>query len=286
MNIGLYVIALLSLSQASIIIKWSHENPLILGFWRLLIAATLLKSWTLFQKTPEFKEKIQKSQWVDIFLTGVFFFMHLFSYAYAAHHTSIAHLMLIYSVNPIFTAVGNLCFFKEKITKRIIMAFLLSFAGIYYLVSSNKENLQHSFYGDVTALLAALTFSIYALLSKKSRRNLPNSIFASSFYAIASGCFLMTLLSLSLNPVPSNSRSIIAIILLALFPTILGHGIFTYCMKFIDIQLLSLGKLVEPLLSAVSAWIFFSEPITKQHFISFVLISSGILLVLLKPPRT
>jgi drug/metabolite transporter (DMT)-like permease len=53
-------------------------------------------------------------------------------------------------------------------------------------------------------------------------------------------------------------------------------------MNFIDIQLLSLGKLIEPIMSAVSAWLFFNEPITIQHVIAFLLISSGISLVLIK----
>jgi drug/metabolite transporter (DMT)-like permease len=281
MHYWLYLIALISLSQASIIIRWSQTDPLILGIWRLFLAALVLKSWTLLQKSENFKNRVTPEQWRNIILTGIFFFIHLYSYAYAAHHTTIAHLMLLYSINPIFTAIGNLIFFKEKITLRLVAAFLLSFGGIYYLVSNNLAEPNYNLHGDLIAILAAITFTAYALFSKHSRKSLPNSIFTSAFYGVASLCFLIGSLTLSVNPMPPTSNSWIAIFLLAIFPTMLGHGIFTYCMNFIDIQILSLGKLIEPIMSAISAWVIFGEPITIQHIVAFVLISSGITLVLL-----
>lgn len=285
MHYWLYLIALVSLSQASIIIRWSQTDPLVLGIWRLFFAALVLRSWAQLQKSKAFKAKISSAQWRSIILTGVFFFVHLYSYAYAAHHTTIAHLMLIYSINPVFTAIGNLIFFKEKITRRLIVAFILAFSGIYYLVANNLNGQSYNLHGDLIAILAAVTFSAYALFSKYSRRTIPNSIFTSSFYAVASLCFFITSIVLSVDPIPAAPKSWIAIFLLAIFPTMLGHGIFTYCMNFIDIQLLSLGKLIEPIISAISAWLIFGEPITLQHIISFMLISSGISLILLRRVR-
>lgn len=285
MHYWLYSIALVALSQSSVIIRWSQTDPLILGIWRLFFAALVLKSWVLLQKSSEFKTRISSSQWRNIILTGIFFFIHLYSYAYAAHHTTIAHLMLIFAINPIITAVGNLIFFKERITRHLIIAFILAFGGIYYLVINNLTSASYNLQGDLIAMLAAISFSAYALFSKHSRKTIPNSIFTSAFYAVASICFLVTSLLLSVDPMPPSSHSWVAIFLLAIFPTMLGHGIFTYCMNYIDLHLLSLAKLVEPILSALSAWILFGEPITFQHIISFALISSGISLVLIKKIR-
>jgi drug/metabolite transporter (DMT)-like permease len=272
MHYWLYLIALISLSQASIIIRWSTTDPLVLGIWRLFFAAIILKSWTLIRKSNYTISSLR--HWRNIAVTGVLFFVHLYSYAYAAHHTTIAHLMLIYSINPVFTAVGNMIFFKEKLTPRFITAFLLAFSGIYYLVASNLKEQSYNLSGDLIAILSALSFAGYALFSKNSRKTIPNMIFTSAFYAISSFCFLIASFVLSVNPYPHSSKSWIAILLLAVFPTMLGHSIFTYCMNYIDIQILSLGKLIEPILSAGSAWLLFGEPITNQHIISFILISS------------
>lgn len=281
-NYWLYLVALFTLSQASIIIRWSQTDPLLLGIWRLFFAAIVLKSWAAFQKAEAFQVSITGRQWANIAMTGILFFVHLYSYAYAAHHTTIAHLMLIYSINPVFTAIGNMLFFKEKISFRLILAFLLSFSGIYYLVANNLTEQSASLNGDLTAILAAITFSGYALSSKHSRKSIPNSIFTSAFYGIASSCFLVTAFTLSVDPIPSEPRSWLGIALLTIFPTMLGHGIFTYSMNYIDIQILSLGKLIEPIFSATSAWLMFGEPITFKHVISFGLISSGIIVVLKK----
>lgn len=285
MHYWLYLIALISLSQASIIIRWSQTDPLLLGIWRLFFAAMVLRSFAFFKISKSQRPQISTHQWRIIIFTGIFFFVHLYSYAWAAHHTTIAHLMLIYSINPIFTAIGNLMFFKEKITWRLVLAFALAFVGIYFLVTNKSNQGNHTLTGDFAAILAAITFSAYALMSKHSRKSIPNSIFTSAFYGVASLCFLLTTLRLSINPIPESPRSWVAIVLLAVFPTILGHGIFTYCMNFIDIQILSLGKLIEPIFSATSAWLLFGEPITTYHVISFLLIATGISLVLRKYPK-
>lgn len=272
----LYFVALLSLAHSSIIIRWSQTEPVILGAWRLLFASMALFAWAKWKSTRKTPVKFTRRQKLQIFLTGFLFFVHLYSYAYAAHHTSIAYLMLIYSINPVFTAIGNLIFFKESIVKKHLIAFAFAFSGIFYLVWPKLAQGDHSLSGDLVAILAAVTFSSYALLSKHTRKSIPNSTYTSAFFAVASVCFFIFSFFIGVDVVPTNDRSWMGIALLTVFPTLLGHNIFTYCMNYIDIQVLSIGKLIEPVISALSAWYFFNEPITFTHLVAFVLISTGI----------
>ncbi len=293
-----YLVALISLSQASVIIRWSQENPLILGGWRLLFASLILRfffelsSKLHFTKNVQLKNasnvkkiKLTRNQIQNILIIGFVFFVHLFSYAFAAHSIPVNYLMLIYSCNPVFTAIANMIMFKEPIKFKHCIAFVFSFLGIYVLVRGvpsgfsiiNKDSNSISIIGVGSAVLAALTFSIYSIFSKKVRKELPNSLVTSLFYGVASCCFFISILSIGLTPIPMElNKGWVAIFLLALFPTILGHSVFTYCMNHIDIQILSIGKLIEPIFAAISAYFILGEPITFSHFIAFLLISIGI----------
>lgn len=282
MNYLIYIVALVSLSQASVIIKWSQTEPLILGSWRLLFASIFLRAfYQLTKKSTDHYYRISNHQWKIIIATGFLFFLHLYSYAFSVHRIPIAHAMLIYSCNPIFTSMGNLIFFRERITKYHLSSFAICFLGIYFLIFNKFDNTEVNLAGEIGVLIAAITFSAYSLLSKHVRRQLPNSLVTSSFYAVASIFFFISTYFFIGNPIPSTDNSWIGIILLAVFPTILGHSSYTYCMNYIDIQVLSLGKLVEPILSAISAFIVFGEPISIQHGISFICIAVGISIIIL-----
>ena len=271
-----YIIALLSLSQASIIVRWSATDPLLLGAWRLLAAGSILLIWSKIY-LPNIKA--DRANVSKIIAAGFAFFIHLFSYAYSAHHTSISHLMLIFSLNPVTTAFGSWIFFKERMTQRQALSYLLALLGIAILA---KEKLgSGNLGGDLMALAAALTFSAYALLSKWARRDLPNSVFAARMYLAGSAFFFITLLIFGHSYLPSNSKAWMGICLLTLFPTLLGHGIFTLSLKHIPLSVLSLGKLIEPVLASMSAFLIFGEQLSSAAFISFGLIVTAVILVVL-----
>lgn len=270
-----YALALVCLSQASIIIKWSLTEPLVLGSWRLLGAGFILLAWS---KVYAPTEEVHSADLRKIVAAGFAFFIHLFSYAYSAHHTSVSHLMLLFSLNPVTTAIGSWIFFKERMTKKQIASYALALIGLYILVREKQGTSE--IVGDMMAIVAAITFSAYALLSHWARRHLSNAVFASRMY-LAGSCFffLTTLIWGQTSPIPDNSRGWIGIALLTLFPTLMGHGTFTFCLRHIPLHVLSLGKLLEPGLAAVSAFLIFGESLSAATVISSVLIFASVVLV-------
>lgn len=271
-----YALALVCLSQASIIIKWSLTDALVLGSWRLLGAGCILLAWS---KVYAPAEVVHTADLRKIVAAGFAFFIHLFSYAYSAHHTSVSHLMLLFSLNPVTTAIGSWIFFKERMTKKQVVSYGLALIGIYILVREKQGTSE--IVGDMMAIVAAFTFSAYALLSHWSRRHLSNSVFASRMYLVGSGFFfLTTLVGGQISPIPETSQGWIGIALLTLFPTLIGHGTFTYCLRHIPLHVLSLGKLLEPGLAAITAFFIFGENLSLATLISSLLIFTSVVLVI------
>lgn len=276
----LYLFSLLSLSQSSVIVRWSQTDPLVLGAWRLLIAGLFFYIWSRREKVHRPPNGADNKR---IIWAGFIFFLHLYSFAYASHHTSIAHVMLIYSINPVSTALGNRLFFNQAISPRQVVAYLLAALGIFILAREKTGGLV-SVEGDFAAFFSAVTFSAYALLSQRARESLPNAVYTARLYLIGSVFFFVfAFLQPGLSLVPLHSQGLGGILLLTVFPTIIGHGGFILCLGRLNINFLSLGKLIEPCFSALSAYYLFGEEISKAVLPAFVLIAGAVMLIRPKP---
>jgi drug/metabolite transporter (DMT)-like permease len=265
----------------------------IFGFWRLLIASSIvfliykLKTSHMFNKN----KKINTSKNInlrDVFLLiilGVIFFSHLWTFFYAAKNTKIANAMIIYSVNPIFTALGSYMFFSEKFSWKLFFSYLFAFAGILLIFSGGFEFNSSRFWGDGSALLSALLFAIYALLSKQLRQKFDNTLFASLVYLSTSLCFGITGLFMDQPFFENDYSGWVTILASVAIPTLMGHALFTYLMNHLSLNKMTLGKLIEPVIASIVSFLIFKEAISSTTVTSFVLIAFAVLLSFIPEKR-
>ncbi|HPI41401.1 MAG TPA: DMT family transporter, partial [Pseudobdellovibrionaceae bacterium] len=234
----LFILALFCLAQSPNIIKFSQIPINAFGFWRLLIAACILYGIHYFRTSKpifsfnknSFPFKFKKNHLL-IILSGIVFFTHLWTFFFAAKNTQIANAMIIYSVNPLFTALGSFLFFQEKFTWKLFFSYLLAFSGILIIFSSGFELHSDRFLGDASALLSAFLFAVYALISKHVRKNVDNLVFAATVYLITSLCFGLNGLSQQQNFWGYSTTDLITLAASILIPTLLGHALFTYLLN-------------------------------------------------------
>ena len=85
----------------------------------------------------------------------------------ALTYTMASNVGVIISVSPFFTAIFSRMFLKEEpLRANFFLGFLLAIAGIF-LISFNGQRLALDPLGDVLALLAALVWAAYSVLTKK-----------------------------------------------------------------------------------------------------------------------
>ena len=131
----LYFLALLSLSTSANLAKLNHMPSQVLGFWRLGIAALLLAIWVFAIKRTPLPRITKDFRWV--LLSGFFFFLHLWTFKYAAKNTSISHTMIIFSSNPVWASLGAVAFFNERLSIRLVLSYVLALLGVFILVSKD-----------------------------------------------------------------------------------------------------------------------------------------------------
>ncbi len=282
----LYFIAILSLSQAANLTRWAHAPVSFIGFWRMFLASLIIGVAFMQQKGWLEINKINKKQKILVFFSGFFLLIHFYTYFYAAQNTKIANCMIIFALNPLFIAGATIWLLKEKITWQLILAYILAAIGIFQLVAGNIQFKSTSWAGDLSAFISAIFFAGYIVTGRMLRPHMSNISYTFSIYMIATAGFaLLALTQNSLSP-SYPTTTWIAIAGLVLGPTLLGHFLFSYLMKHLNINFMSCGKLAEPILASFLALLIFHETIEPKAYAAFTCACLSIFILISDRNRT
>ena len=140
----------------------SFASPIELTIHRTLWTALLLVvTTTCFKKWPEFINiwKSYKTIFL-LFLTGLLVSINWYTWLYSISVNNMLDASLGYYIFPIFSVFFGKIFLKEKINKNKIIAIVLVFISIIYLLIGFKNI-------PWIGLTVAITFSLYSLIRKK-----------------------------------------------------------------------------------------------------------------------
>ena len=270
----LFLIAIVSLGHASLFARAAQAPPEVVGFWRMIGAALILFPFALRYAN------VNRKQILLSFIAGFFFFIHLWTFIFAAQHTKIANCVVLFAVNPVFTSIGH--WFLDGVRPRWKTLFAYAAAGAGVLIALHNKTSFAAFplQGDLLAVVSAGFFSAFILTGNAARKNLNNLVFSPIVYFSAAVCFLVCAVLRSIPLLPWPLESWAAILGYILVPTLLGHTLYTYLLSHVRIHVMSFGKMIEPLVAIVSAWFLFSEKPGEEILLSFVFTAVATLLIL------
>ncbi len=285
-NLLIFFLALLCLSQSGNIAKFSNASIEVLGFWRLLIAGLItsayagysyIKSIRQDKMAPDGFLSFQKLPLIGF--SGFLFFTHLWTYKYAAQNTLIAHSMILFALNPLWTALVAEKLVGDKVSSNVKIASAVGFTGIVLIALSNEQSGQSYFWGNLAALLSGLLYSAYFLTSKKSRLETNNVYFIPLLFLTAAIFFGLTGVTLGKDFFPQDPRFWWSVTALIAFPTLIGHASMIYLVKRLNINWLSSGKLIEVPLATVVAFLVFDQSLSPMTLVAFCLTAISVYLL-------
>ena len=289
LDLLLYFLAITSLASSATLVRLAGAPLEVIGFWRLLVSAVIILPFALktgdlrryFNPSNEPSRQKTKLELALVFCSGLFFFAHLWTYFYSAQHTRIANCMIIFATNPVFVSLASFFVFREKLTLRLGLAYLCAAVGVYGLVSHSLSFENGFVLGDLSALLSAMLFAVYLVTGKKARLTMANSEYTLIAYSIAAILFGTNAWFSHKSFIGYGPITWTAIGLSILFPTLLGHVLFSYLMKRMNLNFMSCGKLIEPALSAILAFFVFQEELTRDAIGAFFFTTLAVLILFL-----
>ena len=287
------IIATIAVSGASIFIRSSRSAPIIIAFWRLFLVVLLLTPLLLSSEIRKQFRLVSSYHHMKYFiLAGFFLSLHFFSWIQSLEYTSVAASVIVVNSSPLWVIFLSFVLFRETITQYQIIGLILCFLGIIFIAFGDSPNqLLYSFQeGVILALFGALMVACYFIIGKnmRSRFNVPNITY--TYYVNFFCTLFLFLYSLGFSEdvwiFPLSDMT--WFLALAIGPSLLGHALYTYTMKKLSAQVVSLTVLGEAAGASILGFIFLSENLPATTILGGFFIGIGIILAVLteKPPRS
>ena len=271
------LVGVVGISLSSIFVKYSAAPSAVTAAWRLLWTVILLTP-AVIGKASVRREMGAVSPKLAILscLSGVFLAAHFALWFESLQHTTVASSTTIVCTEVIWVALGYWLFLKGKISLKAAAAIAVTLLGSVIIAWSDSGSDAH-LAGDLLALAAAVTVAVYTLLGRIVREKLSTTVYTYLVYAACAAVLVLTCLVQEQKLLGYGLSPVLVGLLLAVFSTLLGHSIFSWCLKYFSPAFVSASKLCEPVVAAILAAILFGELPGMLMLLGGALILGGVL---------
>lgn len=167
-------------------------NSFQVTFLRFLIGAVILTPFALKELRRK-KLRLNRKDYIYFALTGILCIpVSMVLLQVSVNYTKASTAAVVFSINPIFTVPFAYLILKESINKRNIYSMVLSFLGVVCIF--NPFKMDADIKGIIIALTAAVTFSLYTVISKKKIQKYGGLIFNCGTFIIGDAILLIILI--------------------------------------------------------------------------------------------
>ena len=269
----------LGISLSAIFVRLSQAPSVITASCRLW--------WTVLLMTPvvlgkqSFRKElchISPKECIFCVLSGIFLAIHFVLWFESLKNTSVASSTAIVCTEVIWVALGYFLFMKGRISWKSLLCIGMALAGSFLIAFSDSASEGRHLYGDILSLLAAIAVAAYTLLGRTVRKSLSTTVYTYVVYTACSAVLLAMTLWQGYTASDFEPSAILTGFLLAVFSTILGHSIFSWCLKFFSPSFVSASKLCEPIVASVVAGILWQEYPAWLQIAGGVIVLTGVFL--------
>ncbi len=280
---GVLIIALLSVSTSSILARFLPEvSAVVISFWRLIIASALIWLYTAFKH----QVSINKNGYKWYVLSGLFLALHFSCFYGAVKLTSIANATLLGITAPMFTILFERFILKRPLKPLILLGLIFALCGTIIIAGSGLILNDGSLLGKLLGLFAALFIAMVYILAEKLRVNSTTIVYTRTLYTIAALFLLIISIFSNENVLAIKINDVPWLVLLGIVPTILGHSLFYYAIKYTSPTIIASVPLGEPIIASLIAWMLFMETVPIITFMGGLLILFGVYVIILNSTRS
>lgn len=248
-------------------------------FYRYFLAVIIYFIWLKFFKKASLK--ISRQEIIPLFFLGIFFSLSSLTLFEAFHYIEAGIACTILFIYPVMVAIIMSIFFKEKVTKTVIFAILLTSIGII-LLYKGKPDTALSIKGILIVLTSALLYALYIVGVKNIKPVKAMNSARLSFYVMLFGLivYIINLKFCTTLQMLPNLKAWLFAIGLALFPTIISLETITIAIQLIGSTNTAILGALEPLTAIFFGIMFFHEQLTLRISIGIILILFGVFLII------
>ena len=233
-----------------------------------------------------FDRTLLKIQWIDL---GLFLGMGigsllLFTVCYftTINMASLSAAAILLYTSPIWVMLMSLFCFKEKMTKRKLLALLMAFAGCV-LVSGIGGDTNLSVKAVGIGLMSAIGYALYSILGTFAlRKYKPLTVTTYTFLCGSIGAFIVSKpaeLAMKITGSKSPLQLILLILMVAFLSAVLPYLFYTMGLANMRASSAAIIASVEPVVATIAGVLVFKESMTISAVIGIMLVLGAIVVL-------
>jgi len=213
--------------------------------------------------------------------SGLLLAIHFATWIASLEYTTVLISVVLVGTSPLWSALFEVVFLHVKLHRFVVIGLLIAFAGgivIGLAGGGDTGSSDGTLIGGILSLVGAATFAIYLVIGRSLRTRMPLTPYIWLVYGIAA-LFLLVLMIGSGAPVTGYTpNAYLMIVLLAIVPQLIGHSSFNYAVRFLSATFVGIAVQLEPIGSALAAYLIFNEvPLPMQIWGSLAILGGVIL---------
>ncbi len=247
-------VAILAVSFASIFVRWSDSDPLVIAGYRMLFASLILAPFAFHERQDAVP--MDRRTIGSVVLTGVVLAVHFFAFISSLSYTSVASSTLLVNFHPLIVGAASVLILKES-SKKTVVGVAIGFVGVAVIALTGLGTGES--FGNALALLGGVMAALYILAGRMLRRTLGIFTYAFAVYFTAAVALLGSAVINGVPLWPYPAGEILIFLALAVVCTIFGHTVYNWSLKYLAAPVISTSLLGEPILASLLALVLLGE---------------------------
>lgn len=253
--------------------------PITLAFFRYCVAFVVMST---IKHTKEPTVKLQKEDIPKVMIASVLGTTLYYTFEYnSLSYISVSTLSIILAAVPIVSMLTDAIAYKNPITGKTTLGTILSLAGVFFIVSTDVEDLMSgTFWGYLLAFMAVLSWNIYNFFTKDMYERYSN--FSIPYYQIIFA--LISMAPFALLNLPDKGtvtpKIIISVLFLGIISSSFAYILYIYCLNKIGVTPTTLFSNFLPVVTIVLSWLILKETITLAQIIGGLLVITAAIIVI------
>ncbi len=246
-----------------------------IGFWRVAGAAVVLLPLWFAEWRHAGRPAVFSGGAV---LTGAFLGIHFATWSWALQNTTLANAALFIGLQPLLAPFVARPVLGERLNRWELAACGLATAGMVWILGRQFTLEREHLAGSLVSLGSAFLCACYFVFSRKYRARQSAFLFTVPVYATAAAVQATLALVMDGGIRIGQGRERLALLGLVLLPTVGGHTLSIYLLRYVKSQLVTLAIPAQFVLVTLAArWVFRETP-TLWFAIGAALVMAGVIL--------
>ena len=271
------IVSIVSIAASAPIIVAFTGPALAIAFWRNLIGAVVTAP-LLFRHRATLTT-LPRTSWISMLGAGVCLGIHFATWIPSLRYTSIAASTALVASQVVWAALIAFAA-GHRAPRQEWIGIAIALTGIAVLTGIDVSLEPRALFGDLLAVVGAMSAAAYVAIGQRARATLPLSTYTTVVYAVAAGCLFLLCAVTNTRLWGFETRDWWLIIAITVFAQFGGHTLMNLALRSFSATAVSLAILLEVPGATLLGWVWPGQTPPWQLLPAAVLVLGGLVLVL------